>query len=184
MKIYSIYKVTNKVNGKLYIGFDSNWPNRKINHKSKAKIGSNRHFHNAIRKYGWDNFEWEVICQSLDGEYLLKVMEPYFIKYYNTFNNGYNYTLGGEGNVKFWNIQTLDDINIDKYSYKSNKRIKTDPHNVHFWVLVDPTGKEYYIKNLSQFCREHNLCDKNLYAVNKGRLPHSNGWIAKQVSSI
>jgi hypothetical protein len=179
MNIYSIYKTTNTINGKCYIGFDSNWPNRKLNHKSKANIGNNRHFHNAIRNYGWDNFKWEVICQSLDGKYLLKIMEPHFIQYYDTFNNGYNYTLGGEGNVKFWNIPKLNDINVNDSS--KFKRKRSDPHNVKKWIIVDPNGKEHIVKNLSQFCRLNNLCDKNLYSVNKGRLLHSQGWVAKQI---
>lgn len=100
MKIYSIYKATCKSNGKIYIGFDSRWPKRQIEHKSSAFLDKdNRHFHNAIRKYGWDDFEWEVICQSLDGNHLLKKMETYFINKYDSFNTGYNLTLGGEGTL-------------------------------------------------------------------------------------
>ena len=101
MSIYSIYKATNKINGKSYIGFDSNWPNRykqhKINHRYKKSI-----FYSAIRKYGWDNFNWEIIYQSKDRNYTLKVMENHFIVEHKTFLkfpdcNGYNQTLGGEG---------------------------------------------------------------------------------------
>ena len=96
MNIYSIYKVTNITNGKCYIGFDSNWPNRKKIHKSSYNK-KNYKFYYAVRKYGWENFVWEVIYQSKEKEHTLKVIENHFIELYDTFKNGYNSTLGGEG---------------------------------------------------------------------------------------
>ncbi len=101
MNIYSIYKATNKINGKSYIGFDSNWPNRIKQHKVSFK-NDNKIFYDAIRKYGWNNFEWQVLYQSKDKDYIWKVMENHFIVEYRTFVgfddcNGYNMTLGGDG---------------------------------------------------------------------------------------
>ena len=83
----------------VYIGFDCNWPNRQTSHKYRSKNNNNIKFYNSIRKYGWCNFSWEVIYQSKDGEYTLNVMESYFIKDYNSFINGLNSTLGGEGTL-------------------------------------------------------------------------------------
>jgi group I intron endonuclease len=98
MIIYSIYKIVNKINGKIYIGFDSNWPNRMIYHYYNSRcISKNFHIYRAIRKYGWENFSFEVVYQSKEKEHTLKVMEPFFIKKYNSFMNGYNMTEGGEG---------------------------------------------------------------------------------------
>ena len=100
MQIYTIYKSTNKINGCSYIGFDKNWPARKRGHKSSyKKQNRNSKFYNAIQKYGWDNFVWEVIYQSKDGEHTLNVMEPFFIKENNSFKKGLNSTLGGEGTL-------------------------------------------------------------------------------------
>ena len=96
MCIYSIYKATNRITGKVYIGFDSNWPNRKNNHLHKHNK-LNTKFYNSIRKHGWNNFVWEIIYQSIDGEHCLQTMEPYFIKDYNSLSEGYNMTMGGEG---------------------------------------------------------------------------------------
>ena len=106
MIIYSIYKCVNKINGKVYIGFDSKWPCRKQTHyyKSSSNNSSHHHLHHAIRKYGWKSFEWEVIYQSLERDHTLKVMEPYFISIFESFNKGYNETLGGEGT--FGRVQT------------------------------------------------------------------------------
>ena len=101
MNIYSIYKATNKNNNKVYIGFDENWPKRKEDHYYQSNHRTRR-FYSAIKHYGWDAFEWEVLYQSTDGEHCLKVMENYFITEYRSFIgfpdcNGYNMTLGGDG---------------------------------------------------------------------------------------
>lgn len=96
MIIYTIYKSVNTINGKIYIGFDSNWPNRMAVHKSSYKKYDYK-FYRAIRKYGWKNFEWSILYQSKDKEHTKDVMENYFINEYDSFNNGYNSTLGGEG---------------------------------------------------------------------------------------
>ena len=96
MIIYTIYKSVNTKNGKVYIGFDSSWPNRLRVHKSASKKEDYK-FYRAIRKYGWDNFEWSVIYQSKDKQHTLKQMETHFIYEYNSMKNGYNSTLGGDG---------------------------------------------------------------------------------------
>ena len=93
----TIYKATNKITGKSYIGFDSSWPNRKRKHKINASTGREGKFYDSIRKHGWNNFIWSIIYQSENKEHTLNVMEPHYIKEYNTFNRGYNMTEGGEG---------------------------------------------------------------------------------------
>lgn len=100
MNTYTIYKATNKVNGKSYIGFDSNWPTRYKNHKQLYNK-TNTVFYQAIRKHGWDNFEWSIVYQSEDKEHTLNVMEEHYIRHFNTHvdeGHGYNMTYGGEGN--------------------------------------------------------------------------------------
>lgn len=97
--MYTIYKVKNKINDKIYIGFSKNFEQRIKYHKyfSLTKK-SNFAFHKAIRKYGWDNFSWEIIYESWDKEHCSEVMEPFFITEYNSFGNyGYNMTIGGRG---------------------------------------------------------------------------------------
>ena len=98
-KIYTIYKVENKINKKCYIGYDSNWPKRKETHFYRASSDKSKHYHlhKAIRKYGWDNFDWQILYQSKNKKNTLKKIEPFFIKKYNSFKNGYNETLGGDG---------------------------------------------------------------------------------------
>ena len=100
MKIYTIYKATNLVNGKCYVGFDSNWPRRKRDHKSLAKLSRKYPFHKAIRKYGWESFHWEIIYRHWDMDYCLNIMEPLLIETLQAHisKHGYNVTNGGEGN--------------------------------------------------------------------------------------
>jgi group I intron endonuclease len=59
----------------------------------------NFHFSRAIQKYGWDNFAVDVIFEHDDVEFTMNVMEPYFIKWYDTYENGYNLSEGGEGSL-------------------------------------------------------------------------------------
>ena len=100
MNIYSIYKATCVVTNQCYIGFDSNWPNRKKSHKRESQKDNNIKFYNAIKKYGWDNFEWEVIYQAKESlsnkdSHTFRVMESHFINQYDSIKNGYNIAPGG-----------------------------------------------------------------------------------------
>jgi len=121
--IYSIYKVTNTINGKVYIGFDSNWPRRKNVHKHNYNK-LNYRFYKAIRKYGWNNFEWSLLFQSKDKDYTLKTMEPYFIIEYNSYKNGYNSTLGGEGIFGFSRKQSKEEKEKRRLLMLGNKYAK------------------------------------------------------------
>lgn len=93
----TIYIAVNKITGKSYVGFDSFWPRRKTTHKRNALIGKKGKLYDSIRKHGWKNFDWTSIYQSENKEHTLNVMEPHYIKKYDTFNKGYNMTTGGEG---------------------------------------------------------------------------------------
>lgn len=127
MKIYTIYKATNTVNNKSYIGFDSTWPKRIAAHKSEAKLSTaaSKPFYRAIKKYGWESFTWEPIYQSPDRDHCLTEMERYFINEYRTFVghddcNGYNLTLGGEGT--FGHIKSHETIETHRRKLTGRKQ--------------------------------------------------------------
>jgi len=108
MNIYSIYKATNLINGKSYIGFDACWPTRQKDHKRNYTKKNNK-FYAAIRKHGWKNFKWDILYQSNDKVYTHKVMEEHFIREYNTHcdsGHGYNMSYGGDGGNR--SIETIE----------------------------------------------------------------------------
>ena len=99
-----IYKYTNKLNGHSYIGQSVDIEKRQYNHKCSAYNENtsdyNSQFHQAVRKYGgFDNFDFEIVAELSPDEYtreLLNNLEKFFIKYYNSYDNGYNATQGGD----------------------------------------------------------------------------------------
>jgi group I intron endonuclease len=97
--IYYIYKITNKFNNKVYIGYTGGSIQRRWKqHISCSKIFPNKtKLYSAINKYGPENFSIETIYCSLSKDHTLKEMEPYFIRLYNSKNSGYNIRPGGEG---------------------------------------------------------------------------------------
>ena len=85
-----VYRITNMINGKKYIGKHS------TTDVYDGYFGSGIAIKQAINKYGIDNFKKEIICYC-NNEEELKEMEKYHIKKEGTFSKGYNLTLGGEG---------------------------------------------------------------------------------------
>lgn len=126
-----IYKFENKINHHIYIGQSKNIEVRYRNHLTKAKnnYSSNTEYetplHRAIRKYGIENFDFSVIEECSENQ--LNEREQYWIKYYNSYTDGYNQTTGGdaaEHAVKFnedfikniQNILLTTDLIYDKIS--------------------------------------------------------------------
>lgn len=104
-KIYcGIYMIRNKINDKKYIGQSVDIWYRYRNHLSESynrncnKKAYNMAIHKAIRKYGENNFE--IIVLEECSEEKLDEREIYWIDYYDTYNNGYNQTIGGDSFVK------------------------------------------------------------------------------------
>lgn len=95
--VTGIYKIENLKNGKIYIGQSYNISYRWIHHKSDLRGGihHNKHLQNAWNKYGEDNFSFEIL-EECERE-LLNSREQYWINYYDSFNNGYNFDNGGNG---------------------------------------------------------------------------------------
>lgn len=94
-----IYKATNIQNNKIYIGQTIKPLSHRISeHKCRAAYAdSNTKFYNAIKKYGWENFAWEVIEESNEWtQDELNAKEQYYIELYDSIQNGYNTLIGGQ----------------------------------------------------------------------------------------
>ena len=89
-----IYKITNIINGLVYVGQTK----YKAIDRYKAHINTykNTHFYNSIHKYGSENFKLDILEDNVPNE-KLDEREIYWISYYDSYNNEYNETIGGNG---------------------------------------------------------------------------------------
>lgn len=114
-----IYKITNIVNNQSYIGqsihIEARWQEhirRAINEKNPTKK-----LYIAMREYGIDQFVFEVLEECALDQQVLDEREKYWIEYYNSFNNGYNSTRGGQGhNAYLFNPEQIQQLWDDGYT--------------------------------------------------------------------
>jgi group I intron endonuclease len=138
-----VYKVTSP-SGKYYIGITSTTLNfRKAKHIAESKRNTNYKFHNAIRKYG-KTLVWEVIESNITCYEKLKELEKYYIQYFDSFHNGYNCTLGGDGIFGY------------KHSEESKSKMKGNRPQTSAALKNKPKSLEHR-KNLSKARKELNL---------------------------
>lgn len=92
-----IYKATNIINGKVYIGKTKRLLEERIREHKRDMQELKYYFYNALNKYGFSNFTWETIDTALTPEELNE-KERYWINHYKSHDDkfGYNSTLGGE----------------------------------------------------------------------------------------
>jgi group I intron endonuclease len=97
-----IYKITNLINNKMYIGLTTEPISvRWSGHKAYSKTENNIYLYNSMNKYGIENFKIETLVTGVKSMSKLYELEKLYIKKYDTFNTGYNLTLGGEGTVGY-----------------------------------------------------------------------------------
>lgn len=106
-----IYKITNKLNNKIYIGQSIDITRRWWEHKHDNR--SNSLIHLAITKYGEENFTFEVIEECSQDQ--LNEREQYWIEFYNSFEDGYNLTRGGNSGF-YYDIYSI----YEKYQELQN----------------------------------------------------------------
>lgn len=93
----SIYQIYNTDNGKLYIGKAVDVFKRKVEHFDMLETNShyNQHLQKSFNKHGREKFRFQIIEECKECELYEK--EIYYIQIYDSFNSGYNQTLGGDG---------------------------------------------------------------------------------------
>lgn len=117
-----IYKITNKENNKVYIGqtikkVEKRFQQHKNNYNKP--YFSQLALYKAFNKYGIENFSFEEI-EEVDNE-KLDEREKYWIKYYDSYQNGYNSTLGGRS-VELYNWDLNEIINLYN-KYRSARKV-------------------------------------------------------------
>ena len=92
-----IYKHTNIVNGKVYIGQTRKSPKERWRNGKAYICNPTTRFAQAIIKYGWDSFSHEIVESDLDSQQMANERERFWISQYDSYNYqfGYNMTLGG-----------------------------------------------------------------------------------------
>lgn len=121
---FIVYMFTNKTNYKCYIGITQDLKERCQAHK-KAKC--NTYFHKAIKKYGYDNFYFDVLDDSSKSRLELKEKEIYWISYFK--DNGielYNLTSGGDGRCSGFMVskETREKLSIASKGKKRSEEHK------------------------------------------------------------
>lgn len=113
-----IYLITNLINGKKYVGQTIMTLNQRWSkHINRSRESNPTGIAAAIKKYGKENFSMELIATCAIDD--LNQLEKYYIQKYNTFKEGYNLTLGGEGRQ----LLNLDEQEVIE-KYKELKYIK------------------------------------------------------------
>ena len=90
--MFEIYKITNIKNNKAYVGLTGQGTEKRF---AQHQI-SNSHIGKAIRKYTVDNFRVEILVSGIESIVEAGDTEKFYIRWFDSFENGYNATTGGE----------------------------------------------------------------------------------------
>jgi len=127
--MYKLYKITNKVNNKVYIGITSQTLEQRLSiHISHSK-NPKYPIQHAINKYGPENFSIEMLSESENRTYISQLEEPTILQY-DSRENGYNLAIGGIGgnlgpqaaNKRLETIKNYSPERRKEYEEKLSKR--------------------------------------------------------------
>ena len=167
ISISGIYKFENKINHHIYIGQSVNITQRYKDHLNRYKnnFTSNNEYdsaiHRALRKYGLENFSFEIIEECPNDTTILNEREIFWINYYNSYNDGYNETPGGDQPCP----------KSCKLTYDLVENIKYDLINTN--MTYDELHKKYLISTgrISEINTGKIWIDNNLnYSLRKPKL--------------
>lgn len=126
-----VYLIENQVNNKKYVGKTyQTLQNRWKEHCKTAKRDEAQHrpLYRAINKYGIENFSISIIEQTDN----LEEREKFWINYYNSYAEGYNATLGGDGRpyISYTNEEIIEKYNQTKSIQETAKFFEIDRDSV------------------------------------------------------
>ena len=164
MKFGKIYLITNDVNSKVYVGQTIQTLNKRFNGHccySKSDRSINMYIKRAIHKYGRDKFHIQLIEECPVN--ILDEREKYWINFYDSYNTGYNLTLGGQDS-NYFNINKLENI-IDIKKFKQ--------YILEFKPLVSEVANHFGISKCSVYNLIKRINNPNLilnsYNPKKGK---------------
>lgn len=177
MKIIGIYKIENKINGKIYIGQSVDIKRRIRTHKyhaynAKDEKTYNLYLYVAMRKYGKENFTYTIIEQC--EKELLDEREKYWIRHYKSNLKEFGYNLSDGGNSKYVSELTKSsNISIRKQKIDKIKYLLINTE----YPLRDTRKKTFYYcpkcgnrlsSKQSKLCKK---CDAERQHIDRGHFP-------------
>lgn len=180
MKSNEVYKITNKITNKIYIGITNQGSGARYRHHwYESRIGEPSPIHRSMAKYGEKNFTLEII-DFADTYDELKEKEKYWIKQYNSTDRkvGYNLTEGGDGTFgRVHSEETKEKIRKKALGRKASEETKrkmsksrkgkcTDKQKEHLTKLQEQCKmKVYQYSKTGDFMAEYNsiveACEAN-----------------------
>ena len=160
-----IYKIENLINGNKYIGQSQNINQRWRSHRAYAET-KDTPLYKAIRKYGIENFSFEILEECKIEE--LNDKEVYWINFYDSYRNGYNQTIGGDGNrhsVKLSEEQVFE-------IYKRLEGIET----------MEKIAKDYNVSHVTISNINTGMMNKKFNMENYGLILI--GYLCKQMADL
>ena len=161
---------TNIITGKQYIGLTSKGIEKRWkSHIAFAKKHNKYYFHRAINKYGIDSWKHEILEDNIKNIEDANMLEKFYINKYDTFNNGYNSTIGGDG--------TTGNRSVTEKTIRYKESRKTIVKFVH---------KDYGIEELciDDMSKKYNISKSNLCSVSKGNRKNVSGWYLYSQESL
>lgn len=159
-----IYKITNKYTGTAYIGKTTRTIEVRLqeHHRDCEKYeNSNIPLYNAIQKYGWDSFDIELIETNIPND-MIDEKEQFYIAYYDTYNNGYNATRGGDGGRTSSKLSSIEvkqicEILNDKNSLLSFSEIGALFHIDESVISRINSGETWHLDEYQYPIRKYNV---------------------------
>lgn len=153
--MWIIYKHTNLINGKIYIGQTCQKPEKRWDYGCGYKK-HNLHFYNAIKKYGWKSgFSHEIIETNILTQKEANEKETYWIQYYNSKEpNGYNQNNGGLSQSGYH----MTEDTKKKIGKKNGKLVRCLETNEIFYSTME-AGRQLNIngKHIADVCNQKRL---------------------------
>jgi hypothetical protein len=167
-KSFVVYKITNTVNGKIYIGITKQIIKRIGNHIYYFKnpnSNNNSYLHKALRKYGLENFTIEIleVCNSLEE---LNNKEVYWISNFQSTNSILGYNLDSGGNLKEPNEQNT-----------LNRQLNAKVKPVAQYDLNGSLIQTFY--SVKEASRQLNISDSDIHRCHKKNWSR-NGFMFKK----
>lgn len=154
-----IYKITNDINSKLYIGQTTKTLEERIkSHRNSFVSGKDTHLYRAMRKYGWEKFHFHIIVE-VDDQETLNELEAFYISKYDTIRNGYNMARGGSINIMYSDVIRQKHDDVMRSPEVRNKISKSMKRSYALRGGQTPEHRAHLSKN-----------KKALYASEKGEL--------------